>query len=146
MFKGLRERSRVVLRLRQILAVFARHGFYGIVKRLSLHGQLSPLDRLRYARLHQEEDKHAAARLRQAFEELGPSFIEFGQLLSTRHDLIPETFARELGQLFWHSRPVSWEQIKRVLPEEYTAPDSPFSAIHPEPLASASIAQIHRAT
>jgi ubiquinone biosynthesis protein len=146
MFKSLRERSQLVMRLQQILAVLARHGFYGIVKRLSLHGQLSPLDRLRYAHLHQEEDKNAAAHLRQAFEELGPSFIEFGQLLSTRHDLVPETFARELHQLFWHTRPVSWEQIKRALPEEYTAPDSPFSAIHPEPLASASIAQIHRAT
>jgi ubiquinone biosynthesis protein len=136
MFKSLRERSQLVMRLQQILAVLARHGFYGIVKRLSLHGQLSPLDRLRYAHLHQEEDKNAAAHLRQAFEELGPSFIEFGQLLSTRHDLVPETFARELRQLFWHTRPVSWEQIKRALPEEYTAPDSPFSAIHPEPLAS----------
>jgi ubiquinone biosynthesis protein len=146
MFKSLRERSQLVMRLQQILAVLARHGFYGIVKRLSLHGQLSPLDRLRYAHLHQEEDKNAAAHLRQAFEELGPSFIEFGQLLSTRHDLVPETFARELGQLFWHTRPVSWEQIKRALPEGYTAPDSPFSAIHPEPVASASIAQIHRAT
>jgi ubiquinone biosynthesis protein len=146
MFKGLRERSRVVLRLRQILVVFARHGFYGTVKRLSLHGQLSPLDRLRYAGLHREEDKHAAARLRQAFEELGPSFIEFGQLLSTRHDLIPEAFARELSRLFWHTRPVPWEDIKLALPDYYTAPDSPFKIIQPQPLASASIAQIHRAT
>jgi ubiquinone biosynthesis protein len=86
MFRGLQKRSQVVLRLQRILAVFARHGFYGIVKRLTLHSQLSPLDRLRYAGLHQEEDKHTAVRLRQAFEELGPSFIEFGQLLSTRHE------------------------------------------------------------
>lgn len=145
MFKSLQERSQLVMRLQQILAVLARHGFYGIVKRLSLHGELSPLDRLRYAHLHQEEDKNAAARLRQAFEELGPSFVEFGQLLSTRPDLVPETFARELSQLFSRVQPVPWEGIKRALPEEYTAPDSPFSAIHPEPLASASIAQIHRA-
>jgi ubiquinone biosynthesis protein len=146
MFKALRERSRVVLRLEQILAVFARHGFYRVVKRLSLHGQLSPLDRLRYARLHQEEDIHAAVRLRQAFEELGPSFVEFGQLLSTRHDLIPEAFARELSRLFWHTKPVPWEEIKLALPDYYTAPDSPFKIIQPQPLASASIAQIHRAT
>jgi ubiquinone biosynthesis protein len=145
MFKTLREHSQLVMRLKQILMVFARHGFYGIVKRLSLHGQLSPLDRLRYARLHQEEDKNTAVRLRQAFEELGPAFIEFGQLLSTRRDLIPETFARELSRLFWHTPPVPWEEIKQVLPDEYTATDSPFSVIHPEPLAAASIAQIHRA-
>jgi ubiquinone biosynthesis protein len=146
MFKGLQERSQVVLRLRQILAVFARHGFYGIVKRLTLHGQLPPLDRIRYARLHQEEDRHTAVRLRQAFEELGPSFIEFGQLLSTRHDLIPEAFARELSRLFWHTRPVPWHEIKQTLPDYYMAPDSPFGMIDPRPLASASIAQIHRAT
>ena len=146
MFKALRERSQFVMRLEQILAVFARHGFYRIVKRLSLHGQLSPLDRLRYAGLHQEEDKHAAVRLREAFEELGPSFIEFGQLLSTRHDLIPEAFARELSRLFWHTKPVPWEEIKLALPDYYTAPDSPFKIIQPQPLASASIAQIHRAT
>jgi ubiquinone biosynthesis protein len=146
MFKALQERSQVVLRLRQILAVFARHGFYGVVKRLSLHGQLSPLDRLRYARLHQEEDRHTAVRLRQAFEELGPSFIEFGQLLSTRHDLVPETFARELSRLFWHTKPVPWDEIAEALPEYYTAEDSPFAVIYHEPLASASIAQIHRAT
>src|SRR5438874_13769335 len=89
MFKSLRERSQLVTRLQQILVVLARHGFYGIVKRLSLHGQLSPLDRLRYAHLHQEEDKNAAAHLRQAFEELGPSFIEFGQLLSLNcHNIV----------------------------------------------------------
>jgi ubiquinone biosynthesis protein len=146
MFRGLQKRSQVVLRLQRILAVFARHGFYGIVKRLTLHSQLSPLDRLRYAGLHQEEDKHTAVRLRQAFEELGPSFIEFGQLLSTRHDLIPEAFARELSRLFWHTTPVPWKEIKQALPDYFFAPDSPIHVIHPEPLASASIAQIHRAT
>ena len=111
-FKTLQKRSQLVLRLQQILAVFARHGFYGIVKRLSLHGQLSPLDRLRYAHLHQEEDKHTAERLRQAFEELGPSFIEFGQLLSTRHDLIPDAFARELSRtlLAYQARALGGDQ------------------------------------
>jgi ubiquinone biosynthesis protein len=144
--KTLQKRSQLVLRLQQILAVFARHGFYGIVKRLALHGELPPLDRLRYARQHQEEDKDIARRLRQAFEELGPSFVEFGQLLSTRHDLIPETFARELSRLFWQTKPVPWEEIKQALPDYYLAADSPFKTINPEPLASASIAQIHRAT
>lgn len=146
MFKALQKRSQVILRLQKILTVFGRHGFYGIIKRLSLHGQLSPLDRLRYASQHQEEDKRTAVRLREAFEELGPSFIEFGQLLSTRHDLIPETFARELSRLFWHTKPVPWEEIKQALPDYFLAPDSPFRVINPVPLASASIAQIHRAT
>lgn len=146
MFKALQERSQLAMRLQQIVAVFARHGFYGVVKRLSLHGQLSPLDRYRYARLHLDEDKRMAVSLRQAFEELGPTFIKFGQLLSARHDLIPDIFARELRQLFWRTRPVPWEEIKESLSDYYMTPDSPFSMIHQEPLASASVAQIHRAT
>ncbi len=150
MLKSLRERSQMVGRLQQILRVLARHGFYEIVKRLSLHYQLTLPDRLRYARLHQEEDRDAAIHFRQACEELGPSFVEFGQLLSTRPDLIPETFAKELSFLLTHTRPEPWEVIQEVietmLPVDLLDREYPFQEIHPKPLASASIAQIHRAT
>ena len=146
MFKSLRERSHLVGRLQQILRVLSHHGFYHIVKRLSLHGQLSPLDRLRYARLHQQEDRDDAIHLRQACEELGPSFTEFGQLLSTRPDLVPEAFAAELSQLLTNTRPEPWGTIQTVLPEDFFEVGSPFSTIDPKPLAAASIAQIHRAT
>ena len=146
MFKSLRERSHLVGRLQQILRVLSHHGFYHIVKRLSLHSQLSPFDRLRYARLHQQEDRDDAIHLRQACEELGPSFTEFGQLLSTRPDLVPEAFAAELSQLLTNTRPEPWGIIQTVLPEDFLEAGSPFSTIDPKPLAAASIAQIHRAT
>jgi ubiquinone biosynthesis protein len=144
-FKSLRERSHLVGRLQQILRVLSHHGFYHIIKRLSLHGQLSPFDRLRYARLHQQEDRDDAIHLRQACEELGPSFTEFGQLLSTRPDLVPEAFAAELSQLLTNTRPEPWGIIQTVLPEDFLEAGSPFSTIDPKPLAAASIAQIHRA-
>jgi ubiquinone biosynthesis protein len=150
LLKLLRKRPRLVGRLQQILRVLARHGFYRIVKRLSLHYQLTLPDRLRYARLHQEEDRNTAIHLRQACEELGPSFVEFGQLLSTRPDLIPEAFAKELSFLLAHTRPEPWEVIQHVienmLPVELLDREYPFQEIHPKPLAAASIAQIHRAT
>jgi ubiquinone biosynthesis protein len=145
-FKSLRERSHLVGRLQQILRVLSHHGFYHIIKRLSLHGQLSPFDRLRYARLHQQENRDDAIHLRQACEELGPSFTEFGQLLSTRPDLVPEAFAAELSQLLTNTRPEPWGIIQTVLPEDFLEAGSPFSTIDPKPLAAASIAQIHRAT
>jgi ubiquinone biosynthesis protein len=145
MLDQLRDRSHLVGRMQQILRVLARHGFYRILERLSLHRRLSLLDRIRYTRLHQREDRATAIELRQVCEELGPSFIEFGQLLSTRPDLIPETFARELSRLLAHTRPEPWPAIKAVLVEELGDYAAQLRGIHREPLAAASIAQIHRA-
>jgi ubiquinone biosynthesis protein len=146
MTESLRERWHLVGRLRQIVRVLARHGFYEVLKRLSLHRRLSPLERLRYARLHRKEDVSAAVHLRQACEELGPTFVEFGQLLSGRPDLIPSAFARELGRLLAHAKPLPWQVIHRALVEELGKPEELFSGIDHHPLAAASIAQIHRAT
>ncbi len=145
MLETLRNRSHMVGRTQQILRVLARHGFYRILKRVSLHRRLSLLDRMRYANLHQREDKATAIALRQVCEDLGPSFIEFGQLLSTRPDLIPETFARELSRLLTHTRPEPWPAVKAVLAEELGGYAARLRNIHHDPLAAASIAQIHRA-
>ena len=146
MFRSVRQRIQLIGRLRQILRVLARHGFYQILKRLALHRHLSLWERVRYARLHQREDKDAAVHLRQACEDLGPTFIEFGQLLSSRPDLVPETFVQELRRLLAHARPEPWPAIQRVLTEQLGAAPTPFRSIEHQPLAAASIAQIHRAT
>lgn len=146
MFKSWQEHSQLLGRLRQILRVLAHHGFYKILKRLSLHRRLSLLERFRYARGHQQEDKSAAIHLREACEELGPTFVEFGQLLSGRSDLLPEPYIKELNQLLAHTRPEQWETIKPVLDEELVDYQTAFKEIEQQALAAGSIAQIHQAT
>lgn len=92
------------------------------------------------------ENLSAPERLRLAFEELGPTFIKLGQLLATRPDLVPEEFALEFSKLHDQVQPLKFEVIEAVLLREI-GPDYKIKIIEvePEPLGSASIAQVHLA-
>ncbi len=80
-------------------------------------------------------------------EELGPTFIKFGQLLGTRPDIIPPEYITELQKLQDEVQPAPFTEIRSTLEAEFGADaDRLFRQIHPVPLASASIAQVHRAT
>lgn len=86
-------------------------------------------------------------RLRLALESLGPIFIKFGQMLSTRRDLLPDDIADELAKLQDQVPPFSSEQAIEIIEGELKQPiDAIFSEFDPQPLASASIAQVHQAT
>ena len=86
-------------------------------------------------------------RVRRVLEELGPTFIKLGQILSTRPDLIPPEWANELKKLQDRCRHVSFKEIYHVLTMEFPGRlDLLFSSIEETPLAAASIAQVHRAT
>ena len=86
-------------------------------------------------------------RLRLACEELGPIFIKFGQLLSTRPDLIPHDIVQELNHLQDNVPPFSSERFKQIVELSLDASVSTvFSQFGEDPLASASIAQVHTAT
>ena len=94
------------------------------------------------------DSNHAidAAHLRDALEQLGPIFIKVGQLLSTRPDILPATYIRELAQLQDNISPVPVEQIRAVIEEQLnTSIDDAFSDFDNTPVATASIAQVHRA-
>ena len=84
------------------------------------------------------------ARLRQALEDLGPIFVKFGQVLSTRRDLLPPDVADELAKLQDRVPPFASDVARREIERGLGRPiDSVFSRFEDEPVASASIAQVH---
>jgi ubiquinone biosynthesis protein len=87
-----------------------------------------------------------AVRLRLALEDLGPIFVKFGQVLSTRRDLLPADIAEELAKLQDRVPPFPVEQVMATLDRVYGKPvDQVFKAFDREPVASASVAQVHLA-
>ena len=88
-----------------------------------------------------------ARRLREALEELGPTFAKLGQILSTRPDLLPPEFIQELATLQDRVPPLTEEEVVRVMEHELGVPwEDVFESIDPTPMAAGTIAQVHRAT
>ena len=85
--------------------------------------------------------------LRRRLEILGPTFTKLGQIMAIREDLLPDPITQELDSLMDHLPPIPYEQVRAILERdlERTADDA-FAEIDPDPLGSASIAQVHRAT
>ena len=137
-----------ITRLGRIVAVLTRHGFHQFVKRRRLLGFLGkafiPADDEEL--LAVDQPGMAAVRFRKVLSELGPTFIKLGQVLSTRPDLLPAEFVRELERLQDDAPPLPVEQIKQKIESELGIPlTEAFAHFEEEPLASASIGQVHRA-
>jgi ubiquinone biosynthesis protein len=134
-------------RYRQIVEVLARHGFGAVVGQLGLERYLNLPRRL----LRQEPPTTTGItptqRMRLALEELGPTFVKLGQMLSTRPDLLPPAYIAELSRLQDNVPPVSWEPIKeRIEAELGQTVEQAFIAFDPTPIAAASLGQVHAAT
>lgn len=87
------------------------------------------------------------AKLRMALEELGPTFVKVGQILSMRSEILSEEYCNELAKLKSDADPMPFNLVKATVEHEYHCPiDKVFSFIDPQPLGSASLAQVHRAT
>jgi ubiquinone biosynthesis protein len=84
---------------------------------------------------------------RAMLEDLGPSFVKIGQTLSTRSEILPKVYCEELEKLQAECDPLSYEQVRQALEDEFGAErmNELFDAIDPEPLGSASLAQVHKA-
>jgi ubiquinone biosynthesis protein len=130
-------------RLREIGRILFRHGLGHVAQRLRLPG------------VHWWRQRHPASatipfslpeRLRMIFEELGPTFIKFGQILSIRRDVLPEEYFREFEKLLDAVPPFSYTEVAGLIREEFGQDVKDiFEEFASEPLASASIAQAHLA-
>src|SRR5918995_4320345 len=139
-----RPRSRKVRRLSEIAQVAVRHGFGYFFERHRLTDILPWSARV-------EPDGAAAGsergrRLREMLDELGPTFVKFGQLLSTRPDVVPPDIVAELRGLQDDVRPFPFDQVRSLIEEELSLTlEQAFVEFDEVPLAAASIGQVHRA-
>ncbi|MEW6378459.1 MAG: AarF/ABC1/UbiB kinase family protein [bacterium] len=146
---GLNQTYKNIRRFQTILNVLFKNGFGHLIERLNLQHLITAGQRViglkRYPPL--EADRISMPiRARMVFEELGPTFIKLGQLLSLRTDLIPEEFAAEFRKLQDRVPPVPFSEIKEQIESELKVPlESVFSYVEPIPYGSASIAQVHEA-
>ena len=107
-------------RLKQISSVFIRHGFYDVVSRSSIPGiseNISKRER-EYPQITDGQALSTAQRVRMAFEELGPTFIKLGQMLSLEPDIIPADFIEEFKKLQDDVPAFPFEEVREIIESE----------------------------
>jgi ubiquinone biosynthesis protein len=136
---------RSLRRYHQIITVLAGYGLGHLLEYLNL-SQVVALSRRMLRRGAKAANLSPPERLRLALEELGPTFIKLGQLLSTRPDIIPAPFIQELARLQDSVPSIPFQEIRTQIEQELGVPiEERFLQLAPEAIAAASIAQVHRA-
>ncbi|WP_369056192.1 ABC1 kinase family protein [Kineococcus terrestris] len=139
----------------QIARTLSRHGLDHLVDVLDLQrwlpagltGGLAAVAPVSVLRERHVPPRTGPERLRAVMEDLGATFVKLGQIVSTRPDLLPPDYQRELTRLQSEVSPVPWEAVRATVESELGAPlEELFEHVDPKPLASASIGQAHAAT
>src|SRR3990167_2565499 len=142
---GLIKEVRDINRFREILTVLFEEGFDFLIEKIRLKHKI-PLTKRVKARIEEKKNFSMEKRLRLTLERLGPTFIKFGQVLSVRPDLVPKSYIQELQKLQDSVPPFSYDiakqQIKKELGKDV---NEIFSSFEKNPIASASISQVHKA-
>jgi len=132
-------------RFQEIVNVLIKNGLSHLLYRIGIRNKkISP---------HRDEDYplnknlvHLGEKLRLALQELGPTFIKLGQIASTRRDIVPEEIGKELEKLQDDVQAFSFEEVEKIFLEEFEQSTKDlFASFTEEPLATASIGQVHKA-
>jgi len=146
MFFKMKQRYADFKRLRKIFRVLAKYGYGNLLSRIRgdrIVGKL--LIKMRLVRKAIPARPNEVS-IRLIMEELGPTFIKLGQMLSVRPDLIPFSYCDELSKLQDSAAPVDFEEIRLQLESELgQSPEQLFDQFNTEPIASASLSQVHEA-
>jgi uncharacterized membrane protein YvlD (DUF360 family) len=142
-----RERIDQSLRLQHAYSTIRRYGLAVSVDRSPFRGIRRYMQRLIYGREQVISGDNPEVAVRLMLEELGPTYVKFGQMAASRTDLLPEAWITELEKLQNEATPFGYDDVDKIIRRELgAAPELYFESFDREPLAAASMAQIHRAT
>lgn len=135
-----------IRRYREIISVFTKYGFGMLFRRLHAHSPLPGKKKIDAGAIPDNAEDSAGKRLKQALEELGPTFVKLGQIMSIRQDILPADLTEELKKLQDSVQPFPFSEVKALIETEFNDHlDHIYKEFDEEPLAAASISQVHRA-
>jgi ubiquinone biosynthesis protein len=145
-FRKARLTRQELRRYGHVIAVLARYGFDDILYRLNARYDVPWRDKVFKRKIHDIESLSTPQRVRLVLEELGPTYVKFGQILSGRPDLLPEDFIKELNSLHDDVPSFPFQDVKAIIEEQFGRPlEELYDDFAEKPSGAASLAQVHQA-